>query len=301
MTEEQIIKAAEHFSRTGEIQDSLIPFFKQSGRWVGDPHNWSKSTYRMVSSAMHQAFLPEKRRTALNANGDPVLLTSFVWKKRRDIELTWYEVRGSINIRSLEVVSAPNLRAVGGYIYSFTDSVVRLPNLLWVGGDCDFQGTLQLHATELTEVGGSLLVNECDLPNLRSVGNRLSGYWAGDLHLPKLRHVGGSMEIEGALRVIAPSLEWVCYDLNLSYFTTVFCANRLVEVGGSMDARSARIFRAAALRSIGDTLNTQAAHDFYRPQFEELALWAAHPDAERHWEMREAVRKSMRDLPQLWI
>ena len=254
----------------------------------------------MASSAMHQAFLPEMRRTALNANGDSVLLTSFVWKKRRDVELPWYEVRGSINIRSLETVFAPNLRTVGGYLYSFTDSEVRLPNLQLVGGDCDFQGTLQLHAPNLIEVGGSLLVNDCELPNLTIVGNRFSGYWVEELHLPNLRNVGGSMEIEGATCVIAPVLTWVCYDLILCY-TTIFCASMLTEVGGSLDARSATIFRAVSLESVGDTLDTSSAADFYKPQFEDLALWAAHPGAERHWKMREAVRKQMRDLPQMCI
>ncbi len=250
---------------------------------------------------MHQAFLPEIRRTTKTDLGERILLTSLVWKKRRDLEIPWYEVRGAIKIKSLEAVSAPNLRIVGGYFYSCTDANVSLPRLVSVGGDFDFQGTQKLHVPNLASVGGSLMAIECDLPSLETVGNRLWGYWTGTLRVPKLRSVGGSFEIEGAESVIAPELKWVCFDLNLSYITTVFSANRLVEVGGSLDARSARIFHAASLESVGDNLNTEAAPDFYRPDFDDLLFWEMHPEARARWEMREAVRKRMRDLPPMSI
>ncbi len=301
MNEHLILESINHYARTGEIQDALIPFFRQSGRWVGDCRNWTKSTYKSASSIMHQAFLPEIRRTTKTDLGERILLTSLVWKKRRDLEIPWYEVRGAIKIKSLEAVSAPNLRIVGGYFYSCTDANVSLPRLVSVGGDFDFQGTQKLHVPNLASVGGSLMAIECDLPSLETVGNRLWGYWTGTLRVPKLRSVGGSFEIEGAESVIAPELKWVCFDLNLSYITTVFSANRLVEVGGSLDARSARIFHAASLESVGDNLNTEAAPDFYRPDFDDLLFWEMHPEARARWEMREAVRKRMRDLPPMSI
>ena len=300
ITEEIALTAINQYARSGEIQDVLVPFFRQTGRWVGDCRNWTKSTYRMASSIMHGAVLPENRRTAVNELGEPVLLTSFVWRKRRDVEIRWFEVRGSIRIRSLEAVSAPNLRTIDGYIYSCTDDKVGFPSLVSVGGDLDFQTTSNLHVPKLTSVGGSLMVVGCDLPCLENVGNRLWGYWPGPLHLPKLRSVGGSFEIEGAEKVIAPALEWVCYDLSL-LFTTVFCANSLAEVGGSLDARSARTFHAAALRSVGDSLNTEAAPDFYRHDFEELVQWDMHPDAKSRWERREAVKRAMRSQQPLDI
>jgi hypothetical protein len=301
MTEKTILTFIDHFARTGEIQDALVPYFKQGGRWVGDCSNWTKSTYKTASSIMHSAVLPEGRRTAVNDHGEAILLTSFHWKKRRDVEIRWFEVRGSIRIRSLESVSAPNLKTVDGYFYSCTDANVSLPNLVSVGGDFDFQGTLRLHVPKLTSVGGSLMVIECDLPCLETVGNRLWGYWNGTLYVPKLRSVGGSFEIEGAESVIAPSLEWVCFDLSLSFVTTEFRANNLVEVGGSLDARSARIFHAASLKFVGDNLNTEAAPDFYRPDFDDSLFWEMHPDAKFRWQMREAVRKRMRDLPPICI
>ncbi len=301
MNEQIIIDSIEHFARTGEIQDTLVPYFQQSGRWFGDCRNWSKPTYRMASSIMHQAVLPEWRRTMENDRGESILLTSFTWKKRRDVELPWHKVSGSIKIRSLEWIYAPHLKTVGGYFYSPTDSRVCLPNLQRVGGDFDFQGTQMLHVPALTEVGGSLMVVECDLPNLEIVGNRFSGFWSGYLHLPHLLQVGGSLEIEGPERFSAPSLRWVCYDLCLSHFTTVFCANKLEEVGGSLNAGSAKIFHAAKLRHVGDTLNSESAADYYRPEFENLALWEVHPDARRRWQMRMAVRNIMRDLPPMDI
>ena len=300
MKEHLILDSIDHYARTGEIRDTLIPYFKQSGRWVGDSRNWAKATYKMASSIMHSAVLPEGRRTAVNALGESILLTSFFWTKRRDVEIRWFEVRGSIRIRSLEAVSAPNLRTVDGYIYSCTDDKVGLPSLVSVGGDLDFQTTPNLHVPKLTSVGGSLMVVECNLPCIETVGNRFWGYWNGALYVPKLRSVGGSFEIEGAVRVIAPALEWVCFDLNL-IFTTVFCANKLAEVGGSLDARSARAFRAASLKYVGDNLNTEAAPDFYRPDFDDLLFWEMHPDARARWEMREAVRIQMRDLPPMCI
>jgi hypothetical protein len=145
------------------------------------------------------------------------------------------------------------------------------------------------------------MTNECDLPNLESIGNRFSGYWSGDLYLPKLRQVGGSLEIAGPTSIIAPVLKWVCYDIILSYGTNVFSANMLEEVGGSIHAQYARVFQAAALRAVGDSLNTEEAPDFYHPDFEDLALWEMHPDAERRWRLRGAVRAQMRDMPTMEI
>jgi hypothetical protein len=228
-------------------------------------------------------------------------LTSFHFRKRRDVDIPWFEIRGSVQIRSLEKITAANLRSVGGSISSSTDSEVRLPALTHVAGDLDFQGTLKLYVPLLTAVGGSLMVLECALPCLESVGNRLWGYWLNTLNLPRLCSVGGSLEIDGAHTVIAPALRRVCFDLLLSKTTTVFCANRLVEVGGSLDAGSVTTFRAAALRIVGETLNTEAAVHFYRPEFEDLLFWSAHPDAELHWKMREAIRQMMRELPQIEI
>ncbi|MEI6608006.1 MAG: hypothetical protein WCP35_22110 [Verrucomicrobiota bacterium] len=300
ITEEIALAAINHYARTGEIQSVLVPFFRQTGRWVGDCRNWTKSTYRLASSIMHSAVLPEGRRTAVNDHGETILLTSFHWKKRRDVEIRWFEVRGSIRIRSLEAVSAPNLRIVDGYIYSCTDNKVGLPSLVSVGGDLDFQTTPNLHVPKLASVGGSLMAIGCDLPCLETVGNRLWGYWRGTLYLPKLRSVGGSFQIEGTEKVIAPALEWVCYDLNLS-FITVFCANRLAEVGGALDARSASTFHAASLQSVGDNLNTEAALDFYRPDFEDLVDWDMHPDAKSRWELREAVKRAMRSQQSMGI
>ena len=145
------------------------------------------------------------------------------------------------------------------------------------------------------------MANHFDMPNLESVGNRFSGCWSGDLYLPKLRQVGGSLDIAGPERIIAPVLKWVCYDIILGYGTTVFCANMLEEVGGSIDAQYARVFQAAALRDVGDSLNTESAPDFYRADFEDLAFWEMHPDAQRRWRLRGAVRAQMRDMPTMEI
>ena len=237
-----ILTSIEHYSRTGEILDDLLPYFRQSGRWVGDCRNWPKTTYRMASAVMHSAVLAESRRTAVNDQGEPILRTSFHWRKRRDVEIPWFEIAGSIKVKSLETISAPNLRSVGGYIFSCSDSEVCLPNLLRVGGDLDFQGTRKLHVPQLTEVGGSLLVIECDLPNLEMVGNRFWGIWTGPLFVPKLRSVGGSFEIGMAESVIAPALEWVCFD--------IVVARRANREGSERD-KMGRLYVSYCAREVG--------------------------------------------------
>ena len=294
ITEEAALNAITHYAGTGEIQDVLVPYFRQTGRWVGDCRHWSKSTFRLASSILHQTVLPEVRRTTVNAQGEAVLCTSFHWRKRRDVEIPWFEVRGAIRIKSLEAISATNLRSVGGDCYSCTDGEVNFPNLQRVGGDFDFQSTVRLHAPCLIEVEGSLMANHFDMPNIESVGNRFSGCWSGDLYLLKLRQVGGSLDIAGPERIIAPVLKWVYYDIILSYATTVFCANMLEEVGGTLDARYASVFQAAALRDVGDSLHTEAAPDFYRPDFEDLVYWDMHPEAKSRWKLRESVKRAMR-------
>ena len=246
---------------------------------------------------MHSAILPESRRTDVTDDGEQMLLTSYHWRKRQDVEILWFEVRGAIIIKSLERISAPNLRSVGGDCYSCSDDEVCFPILQRVGGDFDFQGTVRMQAPSLIEVGGSLMGNQFDMPNLECVGNRLSGFWGEDMYLPKLRQVGGSFDIAGPGRLLAPVLECVNGDIILSYTTTEFRANRLVEVGGALDARFARIFHAAALQYVGDELNTESAPDFYLPDLEDLPQWSMHPDAERRWRLRGAVCALMRSMP----
>ncbi|MEI6607650.1 MAG: hypothetical protein WCP35_20285, partial [Verrucomicrobiota bacterium] len=55
ITEEVVLNAITHYAGTGEIQDVLVPYFRQTGRWVGDCRHWTKSTYRLASSIMHGA------------------------------------------------------------------------------------------------------------------------------------------------------------------------------------------------------------------------------------------------------
>lgn len=301
ITEESIIIAIEHYNRTREILDILVPFFKQNGMWAGDRRNWNKSTSKKAAALMAHAFLPENRRIATNEQGEPILLTSFHSTRRRPIAIPWFEVKGSIRIRSLEEISCENLRMVGGYIYSSTDSEVNLPNLLWVGGDFDFQETLKLYAPVLKEVRGSVMVVECDLPQLEVVGNRFWGIWTDSLQLPMLRCVGGSIEVEIAEKFDAPALVWVGFDLILSHLTTEFRAIKLVEVGGSLHAGAAAIIHAPMLEHVGDGLHTESAQDFYKPDYEDFAYWDKHPEARRRWEMRQAVRQAMSAQPPIDI
>lgn len=242
---------------------------------------------------MAKAFLPSCRRTALNTRGEPILLTSFRWRRRRSVTLPWFEVRGAVSIKSLESITAPNLQTVSGYFYSSTEEEVNLHNLKYVGGDFDIR-SLQLRVRNLAVVGGSLMVCEPDLPRLNSVGKRLWVCWASDLRLPSLRHVGGSFEVEGADSVFLPALQWVGFDLKVCDLTTVFSVPMLEAVGGTLEARSAKVFHAARLESVGDALYSESAMDYYKPEFEGTLHWEMHPDARARWLRREMVRHAMR-------
>ena len=250
---------------------------------------------------MAQAHLPRSRRTALNDQGEPILLTSFFWRRRRPVTIPWFEVRGAISIRGIGAITATNLHSVAGYIFSRTTSTVDLPNLKSVGGDLDLRATLKLHVPALTEVGGSLMVSEPNLPCLETIGKRLWGYWGGCLRLPNLRHVGGSFEVEGAASVFLPVLQWVGFDLKVSYLTTVFSAPRLEAVGATLAASSAKVIHAAKLESVGDALYTESAMNYYQPDFDGSLHWEMHPDARARWQMRERVRQALKALPPIEI
>ena len=290
ITESMINKSIDHYTRTAEIQDELIAFFTQNGRWCGDRRNWRKSFSKRAAYLMHHAVLPPCRRTAWNDKGEPILLTSFHWRRRRPVAIPWFEVCGDIKIKSLDSITAMNLSSVAGYFYSSTDSDVCLPNLKWVGGDFDLHETLKLHVPVLTYVGGSLMICEPDLPSLETVGKRFWVCWASELRFPNLRYVGGSLEVEGAASVFLPVLEWVGFSLTLCHLTTVFSAPRLEAVGASLHAGSARIFHAARLKSVGDALFTESAMDYYQPDFDGSLHWEMHPDARSRWKMRELAR-----------
>ena len=294
IAESVIVKSINHYSRTGEIHDTLVPYFTQRGRWFGNRRNWRKSMSKRAAILMAMAFLTTSRRTALNTLGEPILLTSFSWRRRCPVTIPWCEVRGSVSIKSLESITAANLRSISGDFYSSTDAEVYLPNLKSVGGDFDLHETLKLYAPVLAEVGGSLMVCEPNLPRLEAVGKRLWVCWTSELCLPHLRHVGGGLEVEGAAGVFVPVLEWVGFSLTLSYLTTVFSAPMLESVGASLNAGSARVFHAARLKSVGDALNTGSAMDYYQPEFEGFLDWERHPDARARWQLREMVRQLMR-------
>ena len=242
---------------------------------------------------MAKAFLHSSRRTALNTQGEPILLTSFYWRRRGPVTILWSEVRGAVTIKSFESITAKNLRSVWGYFYSSTEEEVNLHNLKYVGGDFDIR-SLQLRVRNLAVVGGSLMVCEPDLPNLESIGKRFWVSWASELRVPNLRYVAGSLEVEGAESVFLPALQWVGFDLKVCYLTTVFSAPMLEAVGGTLEARSAKVFHAARLESVGDALYTESAMDYYQPDFDDGSLhWEMHPDARTRWLLRERVRHAL--------
>ena len=292
-SEATIQKAIHHYSTTGVILDILIPYYTQQGRWCGDRRNWRSSFSKKAALIMSKSILPSCRRIRI-CECESILLTSFHWRRKRLAIIPWAEVRGSIVIRSLESITARYLRSVSGDFYSRSISDVFLPRLTSVGGDMDLHETVKLYAPALAEVHGSLMVCDPNLPLLQSVGKRFWVPWSSNLHLPTLRFVGGDFDVAGSNSVIVPSLQWVGFSILLCYLTRIFSAPMLREVGGSLYASKAKVIHAAKLESVGDTLYTQSAIDYYKPVFARVFHWEMHPDAEYRWKMREAVRLANR-------
>jgi len=280
MKESEILKAAELFSRTGEIQDKLIPYFDQNGRWHGDRRNWRKSIFKTMRRHMKAALLPSERRTKLNGHGKPILLTSFVVNTKSPVGIPWHRVIGSIKIKSAVSIAAPILREVGGHFHTTTSLAVHLPRLRVVKGDFDAPWTWHLQIPQLQTVGGSLQVIDFNAPSLESVGNRLCMRWTQHACAPSLKSVGGNLFADDASFFAALCLQVVGRRLEAD-LAVIFRASKLQTVGLSLLATSAIHFVAPVLGYIGGDLIASVAIHFHNPGIKVRGKWSSHPKA-RH-------------------
>lgn len=278
MKQSEIHKAAELFSRTGEIQDKLIPYFDQNGQWHGDRRNWRKSIFKTMRRRMKRALLHSDRRIKVNGHGKPILLTSFVVNTKSPVVIPWQEVNGSIEIKSAASIAAPILRKVRGHFHTTTVSVVHLPRLRVVKGDLDAPWTWQLQIPQLQTVGGSLQVIDFLAPSLESVGNRLSMRWTQHACAPCLKSVGGDLCAIHATVFAAPCLKVVGRRLEAD-IAVVFRATKLQTVGRSLEATSATHFVAPVLGYIGGDLIAPAKIHFYNPGIKVRGKWSPYPKA----------------------
>jgi len=280
MKESAILNATEHFSRTGEIQDLLVPHFDQYGRWRGDRRCWRRSTFKTARRRMKRALLEPGRRSAFNRRGQPILLTSFVLNGDHPVKLPWHEVRGSITIKGNASISAPNLTRIKGHFHSTSTASIDLSALRFVGGDLDAIFTWNLHIPRLQSVGGSLRQNGSCAPSLEFVGNRFFIRWSISVCVPCLRSVGGHLSATDANYFSAPCLKTVKGRLEVDYAVT-FRASELRTVGLSLSAPDATAFFAPALQHVGGDLITFSAREFHSPDMKVGGVWYMHSKARR--------------------
>ena len=300
MKQYEILKATKHYAHTGEIPEWLIPYFDQHGRWVGDSRSWKRRTVKTAAIRMAHASLPAVRRTCRLRAG-LCLLTSYVSWQRTPVMMPWCEVSGSIRVSKHVGITAPNLRAVGGHFVTHTRSIVRLPNLRLVGGSLSVLSTRELHAPRLKNVGGDLLICGYKLPALQTVGKRLWMRWTFDAKAPQLRSVGGSLDVHVASVFDAPNLRSVGGHFNMSRLTRKVSVPMLETIGGRFQAKAAEVIVAHHLIRVGGSIDTSNAREFYRPHLEFGEEWEMHWEAKIHWERRQAVKRLLRDTPDLEI
>lgn len=278
MKQSEILIAAQHFSRTGEIQDKLIPYFDQNGRWHGDRRRWRKSIFKTVRRRMRRALLLSDRRIS-NGHGKPVLFTSAVVSTKTPVEIPWREVMGSMKIKSAVSVAAPLLRKVGGHLHT-TSPEVHLSGLRIVKGGFDALSAWNLQIPQHQSVGGSLQVIDFNAPSLESVGNCLFMRWTQHAYTPSLRSVGGSLCATDATFFAAPCLKVVGRRLEADV-AVVFRASRLRTVGMSLEATSATVFVAPFLGYVGGDLIASAAIHLHNPSIKVCGEWRTHLEARR--------------------
>ncbi|MCB1129608.1 MAG: hypothetical protein KDN05_00665 [Verrucomicrobiae bacterium] len=294
MKKSEILRHGRHYKRTGEIRDELVPFFDQSGMWLGDLQLWQLNTHLDMLDRMRGAVLPVSRRT-VRCRAGLRLLTSFVWDEPEPAWITYVEVGGSIRLSTKARVYAPNLRCVGGSLVSKTNAKVDFPQLRNVNGDLDVGTGVKFHARRLRQVGGNMTVPEYDFPFLRAVGGSLVIPWARSISAPQLRTVGASVEARFIRDFVAPELREVGRNFTIRGIVERIFVPKLETIRGEFLADQAIDISANRLRSVGLSIHTRKAKNFYRGTVKVGGKWYCHPDAKSQWEINEIARSALRD------
>jgi len=293
MKEYELLKHTKQYESTGIINDSLIQFFDQKGKWLGDKATWRHPIWVTSRRRMRDAVLPSPRRTRRCRSGT-ILLTSFHWRNRAPVSMTHCGVDGSFVVVANTIIHAPSLRHVGRHFYTRSEKVAYLPNLISVESHFNAPNCFRLQAPRLRRVGGNVLVMGNVLPKLETVGGRYAIRWAFAFHAPKLVHVGGSLYPHKATEIIAPILEAVGGDFLTTHPAKKIHAPKLSSVEGSFLAGSVEEIDIPKLRSVGGDFDTRSAEGFYTSYIDVGGEWIAYPGAKEEWQRRHAARMAMR-------
>jgi hypothetical protein len=292
MHEHEILSMTIVFERTGHIDDSLIPYFDQHGKWLGAKRQWRRDTYDKARARMAGAMLPEWRRTRRGRMGTQ-LLTSFRWNESTPVMIPHVEVGGSVVLQGDAPVRAPSLWRIGGNLDTRTKLAVQMPYLRTVGGSLDSLRTLCVAAPRLREVGGDCRMNGCDFPSLAEVGGSLYIRWAFVVSAPNLTRIGGSLRLHKSTCVDMPLLRTVGRHFLADALVEQVCVPSLLDVGGNLLVPSAERIVAWKLRSVGGLINSIRARGFYRDGIT-FGDWWMYPGDREHWEARKRVREVIR-------
>ena len=293
MNEDQLLKHTEKYISTRQIDDALIPYFSQYGRWVGDKVGWRHSTYVTALERMKGACLPHRRRSSRCRAGTR-LLTSFLWQEPTAVYLPYLEIVGSVFVPSRAVILAPSLRTVGNHFFTHTNHSISLPNLIHVDGNFETIQSSHLDAPCLRSVGGDCRVLGNSPPSLEEVGGSYSVRWAFCFSSARLEVVGGTLDLHKSTHVDLPVLRSVGRHLVASDQAKIIRIPKLESVGGDFFASGAELISARSLRSVGGRIDSTSAPDFWRPGITCRGEWFMYPDDVERWEQRKRVRIALR-------
>ncbi len=300
MTQREILKLTKNFQSTGIIDDSLVPFFDQSGIWIGDKIGWTYRTYVAALEVMKSAFLPAARRTEPCLAGKR-LLTSFLWRESTPAYLPFTEVIGSVLVPSEVAIRAHSLRSVGTHFFTHSNKAILLPYLTEVRGNFDSARSSKLSAPRLKIVGGNCRSLNNFLPALEEVGGRYCIRWALNLSSVALSSVGGTLEIHKGTHIALPRLRTVGRNLVACDMTKVLRVPALESVGGDFFASGANFITTRRLKSVGGRIDSSRAPDFWRPSIACGGEWFMYPGDMERWERRKrawiALRGDQGPLP----
>lgn len=300
LTESELRDLTQQFVRKRVIDDALVPYFDQRGKWIGDRIAWPYHVWFSGKLAMQGAWLEHSRRVR-RCRAGTVLRTSYVWTTRSPLMIRFAEVEGSLLMSSNTCLDAPHLRRLGGHLSTATKDRIHLPVLTDVGGNFDAPASADVDASQLARVGGRVRVYRRAPPGLVTVMGDYQIRWSYDIEAPHLVHVGGSIHPHKCTSIRAPKLECVGADLLTGITTSMLHLPCLRTVGGDWLAGAVREIHAPLLRSVGGTLDTRSASEYYHSSIRCGTQWHCHPDAKHSWLLREAIKNALRVDPSLEI
>jgi len=296
MNQTELHKLIQKYAATGIIDDALIPYYDQHGRWRGDTIKWMIPIGRSIRKMIRASILPESRRVMYDKMG-PILRTSFHWTGNNPLTIVYSEIHGSLVVASNASVHGVNLRRVGGHLIAQTNRRIYLPQLREVNGSFKALKGFLLRAPRLRVVGRNLLLAGYVPPLLESVGGIFCAYWTFDFESSRLRHVGGSLILHKAGTVILAALESIGGGFLLGDHTRSLHTPQLHTIGGDFLATSVTKLRAPRLLCVGGDMDTLSAQGYYHPSIKVGGTWTTYPGAIQDWEQRLAVMKVLKREP----